>query len=101
MFKYSLKTAVGRFLLVSFLEGSSYLVLLFVAMPLKYLVGQPQMVRNVGMLHGLLFGLFLLTLVQAMMEEDWKWTRAAKAFGLSMLPFGTFWFESRYRKGLI
>ncbi len=99
MLKYNLKTTEGRFLAVAFLEGISYLILLFIAMPLKYLAGQPQMVKQVGMAHGLLFVLFALTLTQVTMEQGWKWTKAAKATVASFLPFGTFWFEAQHRKG--
>lgn len=98
MFKYNLRTAEGRFFAIAFLEGLSYLILVFVAMPLKYLAGQPEMVKRVGMAHGLLFVLFVLTLVQATTEQDWKWSKAVKAFIASFLPFGTFWFEAKYRK---
>ncbi|AMS27135.1 membrane protein [Bacteroidetes bacterium UKL13-3] len=97
MFKYNLKTAEGRFFAVAFLEGLSYLVLVFIAMPLKYFAGQPEMVKRVGMAHGLLFVLFLLTLVQATTELNWKWTKSLNAFVLSFLPFGTFWFEAKHR----
>ncbi|MES2558358.1 MAG: DUF3817 domain-containing protein [Bacteroidota bacterium] len=97
MFKYNLKTAEGRFFAVAFLEGISYLILVFIGMPLKYFAGQPEMVKQVGMAHGLLFVLFVLTLVQASMENDWKWSKALKAFVTSLLPFGTFWFEAKHR----
>jgi integral membrane protein len=99
MLKYNLKTPEGRFLAVAFLEGISYLILLFIAMPLKYLAGKPEMVKQVGMAHGLLFVLFVLTLVQVTTEQNWKWTKAAKAMVASFLPFGTFWFEAKHRKG--
>jgi integral membrane protein len=98
MFKYNLRTAEGRFFAIAFLEGLSYLILVFIAMPLKYLARQPEMVKRVGMAHGLLFVLFVLTLVQATTEQDWKWSKAVKAFIASFLPFGTFWFEAKYRK---
>lgn len=98
MWKYNLKTAEGRFFAVAFLEGVSYLILVFIGMPLKYFAGQPEMVKKVGMAHGLLFVLFVLTLVQVAIEQDWKWTKALKAFVTSLLPFGTFWFEAKHRK---
>lgn len=97
MFRYNLKTTEGRFFAVAFLEGVSYLVLLFIAMPLKYFAGQPEMVKRVGMAHGLLFVLFLFTLVQVTTDKEWKLSKAFNAFLMSLLPFGTFWFESRHR----
>lgn len=99
MLKYNLKTTEGRFLAVAFLEGVSYLILVFVAMPLKYIAGQPEMVKRVGMAHGLLFVLFALTLVQVTLEGGWKWKKAAIAMAASFAPFGTFWFEAKHKKG--
>ncbi len=99
MLNYNLKTTEGRFLAIAFLEGISYLILLLIAMPLKYLAGKPEMVKQVGMAHGLLFVLFALTLVQVTMDQGWKLSKAAKAMGASFLPFGTFWFEAQHRKG--
>ncbi|MES2779768.1 MAG: DUF3817 domain-containing protein [Bacteroidota bacterium] len=100
MFRYNLKTTEGRFFAVAFLEGVSYLILVFIAMPLKYLAGQPELVKRVGMAHGLLFVLFVFTLVQVTTDRDWKWSKALKAFGTSLLPFGTFWFEANHRKSV-
>ncbi|MBF9224019.1 DUF3817 domain-containing protein [Hymenobacter ruricola] len=62
--KELLLTGLGRLRLVAILEGVSFLVLLLVAMPLKYLAGQPQAVRPVGMAHGLLFVLYCFLLIQ-------------------------------------
>jgi integral membrane protein len=95
---YNLKTPEGRFFAVAFLEGISYLILLFIAMPLKYFAGQPEMVKRVGMAHGLLFVLFVLTLIHVATENEWKWKKALVGFGYSLLPFGTFWFEAKHRK---
>jgi integral membrane protein len=97
MFKYNLKTPEGRFYAIAFLEGVSYLILLFIAMPLKYFADQPEMVKKVGMGHGLLFVLFVLTLVQAATEDNWGWKKPILGFVSSLLPFGTFWFEAKHR----
>ena len=88
-----LKTSLDRFRLVAFLEGLSFLVLLFVAMPLKYLAGLPQAVRVVGMAHGVLFVAFVLLLLQVAVERGWSLRRVAAAFGASLVPFGTFWLD--------
>jgi integral membrane protein len=97
MFKYNLKTTEGRFFAVALMEGISYLILLFIAMPLKYVANKPEMVKQVGMAHGLLFVLFIITLVNAATENDWGWKKPVVAFVASLLPFGTFWFEKKYR----
>ena len=77
------------------LEGGSYLLLLLVAMPLKYVWGEPGMVRVVGMAHGLLF-LAYVGLAFAMYDrEDWPLKKLAWAMVASLLPFGPFVFERR------
>ena len=70
-------TALHQFRLVALLEGSSYLLLLFVAMPLKYLAGLPLAVRLVGSLHGLLFLLFMVALARVARQRRWPLRRTA------------------------
>jgi integral membrane protein len=83
--------------LVALLEGLSFVVLLFVAMPLKYLWGIPLAVRIVGALHGALFLIFLVTLIRAALERDWPVSRSVTAFVASLLPFGPFFFDISLR----
>ena len=73
---------------VSWLEGLSYILLLFVAMPLKYLADEPSMVRSVGMVHGLLFVLFIINAIQAKLEYGWTGGRMVRVFGTAFVPFG-------------
>lgn len=61
----------SRFRLISFIEGLSYLILIFIAMPLKYLAGYPLAVKIVGMAHGVLFILFIIALVMAVKKYKW------------------------------
>jgi integral membrane protein len=84
--------------LVALLEGSSFITLLFVAMPLKYLAGLPLAVRIVGSLHGFLFLLFLVALFRAAAERRWPLQRSALAFASSLVPFATFAFDSSLRR---
>ena len=91
-------TALRQLRLVAFLEGASFLVLLFVAMPLKYLAGLPLAVRIVGSLHGALFVLFLVALYRAARSRDWAGRRTVTAFAASILPFGTFVFDASLRR---
>ena len=90
-------TALRQLRLVAFLEGSSFLVLLFIAMPLKYLAGLPLAVRIVGLVHGLLFLLFLAALYRAGSQRGWPLRRWAIAFVSSVVPFGTFVFDRSLR----
>ncbi|WP_460613904.1 DUF3817 domain-containing protein [Hymenobacter seoulensis] len=90
-----LRTSLGRLRAVGFLEGISFLVLLGIAMPLKYLAGQPEAVRIVGMAHGVLFVLYVLLVLQVAIEHSWSWRKALLALVVSVVPFGTFWADKR------
>jgi integral membrane protein len=80
------------------LEGGSYLLLLLIAMPLKYVWGEPGMVRYVGMAHGLLF-LAYVGLAFAMYDrEDWSMKKLGMALLASLLPAGPFVFEAKALK---
>jgi integral membrane protein len=87
-----------QFRSVAFLEGLSFVLLLFVAMPLKYWAGLPLAVRVVGMVHGLLFVLFIGTLFRAALERDWPVRRWGLALLSSLLPFGTFVFDRSLKR---
>lgn len=91
-----LKSALGRFRIIAFLEGVSYLVLLGIAMPLKYLAGIPQAVRVVGMAHGVLFVLFVLLLVQVAAQHNWSFKKSFLSFFSSLVPFGTFYADAKW-----
>lgn len=77
------------------LEGGSYLLLLLVAMPLKYVWGDPRMVSVVGMAHGLLFVLYVGLAFAMYDREDWSLKKLAGAMLASVLPFGPFVFDRR------
>ena len=91
-------TALNHLRLVALLEGTSFLVLLFIAMPLKYLADLPLAVRIVGSVHGGLFLLFLVALYRAASARDWPWRRSLIAFVASVVPFGTFVFDGSLRR---
>lgn len=80
------------------LEGASYLALLGVAMPLKYLAGMPLAVRIAGSIHGALFIVFVIALIQAWTDRGWGLKQAAMVFIASLLPFGPFVIDARLRK---
>lgn len=86
----SLKTSIGRLRFIGFWEGTSFLVLLLIAMPLKYFADWPQGVRVVGMAHGVLFIGYVLAAWQAAMEHDWRWKKTALVLIASLLPAGPF-----------
>lgn len=84
---------IKQFLLVGKIEGYSYLVLLFIAMPLKYGFNLPEAVKIVGLLHGVLFVAFMYQILQMMLEKHFNFMGAVKAFLLSIVPFGTFFLK--------
>jgi integral membrane protein len=86
-------TALHQFRIAALLEGWSYLILLFIAMPLKYAAGLPLAVRIVGSLHGFLFLTFILALYRAVRERHWPIRRALRGFMYSLIPFGAFVFD--------
>lgn len=85
-----LKSPIGRLRLIGMLEGISFILLLGIAMPLKYLAGKPQAVSVVGMAHGILFTLFCLALLQVMNACDWSIKKALRPFLAALIPFGPF-----------
>jgi integral membrane protein len=91
-------TPLGRFRSVALLEGTSFLVLLGIAMPLKYFGGFPEAVKAVGMLHGVLFILFMLTLAHVAFVQRWSIIRILGAIIASLLPFGTFVLDARLKR---
>ncbi len=91
-------TTMGRFRLIAVLEGISYLVLLFIAMPLKYFAGLPDAVKYVGWAHGLLFVLFGIFLLLVWIKYKWSFGKTTVAFVASLLPFATFVLDKKLKK---
>lgn len=89
---------IGRVRMVALLEGISFLLLVGVAMPLKYLAGQPQYVKVVGMAHGVLFIALCLVLLLALLDEKLPFRWAVYTFIASLLPFGTFIIDKKLAK---
>jgi len=76
---------------IGFWEGISYLLLLFVAMPLKYAMNVPEAVRWIGSLHGFLFVAFMVMLYYSLLTKALSFNAVIRAFLLSLIPFGTFY----------
>lgn len=89
---------LNRFLKVGLAEGISFILLVCIAMPLKYKAGILQPVRFVGMLHGVLFILYGLLLLQVTIHYKWSIRKASLAFLLSFVPLGTFFLERLLQK---
>ncbi len=80
------------------IEGYSYLVLLFIAMPMKYAFAMPMAVKVCGMIHGLLFVLFMISIAVLLSNKLLSFKGAVYAFLLSLLPFGTFYLDRLFKK---
>lgn len=91
----ALDSPLGRLRAVGIWEGTSFLVLLGIAMPLKYFAGHPEAVRMVGMAHGILFLLYVAATIQAAMKYDWPWRRTTAVLIASVLPAGPFVIDAR------
>lgn len=70
-----MKTVTGRFRIAGIWEGISLLLLIFIAMPLKYFADISSAVAVMGMIHGILFPLYLIALVHLALVKKWKITR--------------------------
>lgn len=93
-----MKSSLKTFRLVALLEGISFLILLLIAMPLKYMMHMPLPVRIAGMTHGMLFIAFVFYLMQVKSEKNWATQKTLMAFVASLLPFGTFVLDAKVLK---
>ena len=94
-------SSIGRLRFIGITEGLSFLVLLFVAMPLKYVWGDPSWVRVVGGIHGLLFVVFCFALFDNHFRERWTLRQTMIPFVASLIPFGPFLIDHRLKNGKI
>ena len=83
--------------IIGLLEGISFLLLLFIAMPMKYMLDNPVLVKYVGMGHGVLFMLFLIVLFTVCEKQKWSITMFILGLIASILPFGTFVFDRKLK----
>ena len=89
--------SVKKFGIINSVEGYSYLLLLFVAMPMKYMMGIALATKIVGMIHGILFILFMYLLVVAWQDAKWSIKETIIFFIASLIPFGTFFTKKKIR----
>jgi len=90
-----MNNSVKKFGLINTVEGYSYLILLFIAMPIKYLLGYPLAVKIAGMIHGILFILFVILLFIAWQNKKWDFKENIIFFIASLIPFGTFFTKKK------
>lgn len=80
----------------AFWEGISLILLLFIAMPIKYIFKQDLLVKYVGMAHGVLFILYVVLAILVYQKMKWKPKELIFVLFLSLVPFGTFYMEKKY-----
>jgi integral membrane protein len=86
------------FRLTALLEGISYILLLLIATPIKYLHGDPTYVKLLGMPHGVLFIVYVMLALRWSKKKNWGNRDLAIVLICSVIPFGTFWVDRRYLK---
>lgn len=84
------------FRIISFLEGVSYLLLLFVAVPIKYFQGDASYVKILGMPHGVLFMSYVVLAIVIKKQMQWNLKNLGIVVLASIIPFGTFYVDKKY-----
>ncbi len=91
-------SALGRFRVISFLEGISFILLLGIATPLKHFGNMPEATMVPGMIHGLLFVIYLIALIMSGIEMKWSFKTYILLFLASILPCGFLIAEFKFLK---
>lgn len=87
---------INTFKIISFLEGTSYLLLLFVGVPLKYLGDNAILVKGLGMPHGILFLAYIVMALLIRKQAKWDGMTTFIVLLASLIPFGTFYVNKRF-----
>ena len=87
---------INIYRLTAFLEGVSYILLLFIAVPIKYLLNEAVFVKILGMPHGILFILYILFSIIAKIKYNWNFRKFLVVSIASLVPFGTFYIDKKY-----
>ena len=87
-----------KFRLINKIEGISFIILIFIAMPLKYSFGYPMATKVVGMLHGMLVFAFIYQIIEAKKEAGFTLKETALYSILSLIPFGSFYTDKLLAK---
>ena len=86
------------FRIISYLEGISYILLLFIAVPIKYYANDPSLVKLLGMPHGLLFVAYVTLSIVNSKKHNWNFIKTLVVLISSIIPFGTFYVDYKYFK---
>ncbi len=93
-----MNNSLKSFRIISILEGLSFLILLGIAMPLKYIYNIPEAVQAVGMAHGILFIFYLFGAFYMKQKLNWSFQTLLIVILCSVLPFGPFYADRKYLK---
>jgi integral membrane protein len=84
--------------IVGIAEGISFLVLLLIAMPMKYFMGIPEAVKLIGWAHGVLFIAYVVAVFLSIRAMRWNWFSVLVALGASLVPLGTFVLDKELKR---
>ena len=90
-----------KFKFINKIEGISYILLLFVAMPLKYSFGYPIATKIMGSIHGVLVFVFIYQIIEAKKEAGFTLKETAFYAILSLIPFGSFYTDKLLAKRMM
>ncbi|WP_187478322.1 DUF3817 domain-containing protein [Amniculibacterium sp. G2-70] len=83
---------------IALLEATSYLFLLFIAMPFKYILEIPELVKHFGWIHGVLAIVYVVILIIAAIQYKWSIWRVILYFTASVLPVIPFILDKKLKK---
>lgn len=96
-----MKTKIGKLRIIGLLEGISLLLLVFVAVPMKRIGGDPTLVKIIGPIHGGLFLLFIFNALSTGVEQKWSFRETTwKVLLACIIPFGTFYIDYKILRKL-
>ena len=87
---------INLFRITALLEGISYILLIFFAVPIKYLLDDPTYVKLLGMPHGILFIGYIILAVVGKNKFNWSYLEFFIISAASLVPFGTFYVDKKY-----
>lgn len=87
---------VRFFKIIAIAEGCSALLLFLVAMPMKYIFGNPTLIRPIGMGHGVLFTIYIMMAIMLKFEQNWDFKKFSIVVLGSIVPGGTFYVDKKY-----
>lgn len=87
---------IKSFKIVALLEGVSFVIMMLIGMPLKYMAGNEIIIKTLGMPHGILFVAYVIMAFLIQSQMKWSGKDMAIVLVCSLIPFGTFWMDKKY-----